>query len=298
MDLLQAAEAGDAERCLALLQEPSIDINAKGTEDETVLHIALLKDLDEVATAILARPDFSERGAKMITKETALHIAAGTGKTSALRELLRTATKEELNARDCISYTALHSAVRYEHIECVSELLGRRDLNRDARDGHGNCALDQAEARSFSSKGRAIRLLLLGAGAPQKTHVVIVGDPQVPLGAENMPDDMKVALVVHQSLRCQEGKPMGDEARSESTADAACSGHASSSVDVAPQAGSSSEFAPQATQPQRQRRTRRGRGGQRRWAASQAQQTDDTEQPGWDVSIPDTSSELFFPKLS
>lgn len=292
--LLEAAHACDAERCLALLRLPSTSVNAKvhaakageclewAEEGATVLHLALLNDLDEVAAAILARSDFTERGTSMVTDETALHIAAALGKTSALRELLRTATTEELNARDGLSYMALHLAVRGLHIECVAELLSRQDLLRDATDRHGNRALDQAEGRSDSSAGRAIRLLLIGAGAPQKTHVLIVEKPEVPREAAGMPDDMQKLAVVFQSLRCRDGSPMGEGGLSEA-ADAA-SGM---------QAGSSADFEPQTTQSQR--RTRRGRGGQRRWAAMQSQQSGMTEQPD-DLSIPDTASDLFFPK--
>lgn len=301
--ILEALEAGDAARCLTLLQQSQTDINDKDDDGATVLHLALLHHLDEVVAAVLARPDFSGRGTQTTyTKESPLHIAAALGNLSAVTDLLRTATAEQLNARDRASYTALHLAVRGEHVDIVAELLGRGDLNRDATDRHGWRAIDQANARCSSRDGRTIRLLLLGAGAPERKEVHIVGTRPVPESAEALPEELRkyeLYMSVFPCLASQDGLPMGfphpasqdcppggevDHLGSESAS--------ASDAAAAPeeQAGPSTSVACGTSQPKR--RTRRGRGGQRRWAAGHAQQSGD--QPN-SFSIPDTNSDLFFP---
>lgn len=89
-------------------------------------------------------------------------------------------------------------------------------------------------------------------------------------------------------LASQDGLPMGEVDHlgfeSDSASDAAAA--------PVEQAGPSTNVEFGTSQPKR--RTRRGRGGQRRWAAGHAEQSGEH---ATSFSIPDTNSDLFFPKV-
>lgn len=121
--LVAAINRGDEATVLRLLRRPQLPgLNDVDHNGWTVLHLAILRRLQEAASRILAEPAFLRINAKSRWGSTALHCAAEQGFLSTVRAILRCNHFTELLALNCDRRTAMQVARCLGH-EGVAECL-------------------------------------------------------------------------------------------------------------------------------------------------------------------------------
>eukprot|EP00047_Mylnosiga_fluctuans_P004692 m.235993 g.235993 ORF g.235993 m.235993 type:complete len:1096 (-) comp12913_c0_seq1:104-3391(-) len=152
------------------------DINLVSTGGNTMLHHSLSIPNEKIALFLI------ENGASTTLSnnsgETPLHIAVKSGLSAASSMLLEHGA--EVNARDSKQQTPLMLAVQGKQAAVLKILLGRRDLDVNALDSNGACALGMAlnandtELASFLvSRGASVNVK---AGGYTLVHSAILNE--------------------------------------------------------------------------------------------------------------------------
>jgi ankyrin repeat protein len=93
--------------------------------------------------------------------ETAMHKAAGRGKTQAMRLLMMLDLPDEkLNCQDSEGFTALHKAARRGHVEAVELLIELNFSNMDAKDKKGMTALHRTVDQGSRRCSQVLQVLI------------------------------------------------------------------------------------------------------------------------------------------
>lgn len=118
-----------------LLAHPDTRVNA--LEDGfSCLYVAVRKGYHDVVELLLNATGIDVNIASRGTKETAMHVAASTGRLSMIKTLLA-APGIKVNARDRRLWSPLHHAVHSDRLTIVQALLEDRRVNSNAKDMYG-----------------------------------------------------------------------------------------------------------------------------------------------------------------
>ncbi|CAM9813257.1 unnamed protein product [Ectocarpus sp. 8 AP-2014] len=173
--LCTAAEKGDVELVMLLLDKVGVDKNFKDTDGETPLILAAFGGHLPVAEALLAAGvDVDTIGAT----GTALHIAVLEGFDGIVDALLKKGANTEL--RDDDNRTALMDAAQFGHLHIVKALLAAH-ADVSARDSDGDTALHISASRGHEEIVDA----LLDAGADKNCADDHMGATPLHLAAYN-----------------------------------------------------------------------------------------------------------------
>jgi len=119
--VFEAAEAGQAEALAELLQRLSVDVDTRGEDGDSALHLACLYGREECAERLLAA------GASPTAVDgdggTPLHDAAAGGHLGIVRRLMEAGAAACVNVADHDGETPLHTGARGGHAEIVTLLL-------------------------------------------------------------------------------------------------------------------------------------------------------------------------------
>ncbi len=125
-DLWDAAEIGDLQKLIKILEKSQtklpLNINTKGLDDYTALHLAALEGHPEIVRKLIEHEANVESVTSMGRKP--LHIACLRGNFEVVKILVD--SKADLNSQDRDFNTPLHLAVEYGHNEILSYLLDRK----------------------------------------------------------------------------------------------------------------------------------------------------------------------------
>ena len=116
---------------VTLLIDHKADVNAQNKKGETPLHLAVNHKINcNVTNLIKAEAIVNSRNNY---QQTPLHYAAFSNNPNAIQEIVSSLDNEIVNEKDHKGKTALHVAVKQNHIACVDILL-RSGANVDALD--------------------------------------------------------------------------------------------------------------------------------------------------------------------
>ncbi len=116
--LIDAATVGDIDQVRNLITNFSVNVNAKGANNWTALHLAALSGHKEVIELLLKLG--ADSNAKTSYDGTALHWAAQYGHKEVVELLLKSGA--DINAKTSYDDTALHGAAEKGH-KCIVEML-------------------------------------------------------------------------------------------------------------------------------------------------------------------------------
>lgn len=154
-EVLAAAEAGDATRLAALLDEHGLDVNTQGADNDTPLHIGCLYGHFAVVMLCITR------GAEVVACDedgsTPLHDASAGGYYDIARVLLQRGAK--VDAVDNDGDSPLHLASNGGHAHVVDLLLNHAGealaaTMRGVRNANGELPADLAEDPSLVARLR------------------------------------------------------------------------------------------------------------------------------------------------
>jgi ankyrin repeat protein len=186
--LALAAENGEKDQFLRLLeQRPYPNLNAKGKDGRTALHLLAENDMLNEARALVKKGDeLREKASAMrkAKKELPPDLAANAGGVA-------------INARSDHKYTPLHIAARRDHKAAVGFLLSQ-GASPGARDRYGQTPLHSAAQRGYVKTASMLR----GHGAVHARD----SRGRLPLHYAAMEDHVEVAKMLL-------GSPDYDESR-------------------------------------------------------------------------------------
>jgi ankyrin repeat protein len=148
-----------------MLLSKGAKVNVKNAAGDTPLHTAATYDQPEIVEILLEHPEI-DINAKNKDNETAMHLAVMRGNAETVRRLLGKGA--EVNAKDKDGYTALYWAVRGGDDgddgdeEVVAMLLERPEIDVNIQDDAGDTALHVAAKEDPTKKGHnnIVKMLL------------------------------------------------------------------------------------------------------------------------------------------
>jgi len=166
--LLEAADAGDVEICLALVpRASSATLNKLDEFGRTALHLAALRRMPAVCQALLDSPDFHRANAGQQGGWTALHVAARQGHVDVAKVLLACKAFTAVNAVDGDGRTALHCSAANGEVMTLTAILRHPSFTAiTATNNGGFTALHVAERCGHEAACRAIRSFLPDDSVP------------------------------------------------------------------------------------------------------------------------------------
>ena len=141
-DLYSASYAGDLVSVRAALDSGQ-SANTRGEYDWTCLMAAVIKGSEEVFRVILHQED-CDPSLGDSDKWTALHYACGYGRVGMVRQLASHPRQGSLNSKDSDGETAIMTAVRRGHADCVLALGRLAGVDLDTRDSDGESLEEKA----------------------------------------------------------------------------------------------------------------------------------------------------------
>lgn len=135
--LHEASTEGHGEIVKALLCVMSLEaINAKNKEGGTVLHEACFKGHTETAIALVEKGSFLEHDQDNAGKSI-LHAAVAGKSSEIIRKLVRKMSCCGISIRDKLGNTALHDAVKLDHLGVLTSLLHERRIDSKIQNMNG-----------------------------------------------------------------------------------------------------------------------------------------------------------------
>ena len=127
---------------LALLNDPSTDVNHSSSNGETPLHIASRKGHTDIVRRLLQHTGKADVNQQDAFRKTPLHLA----KHADVAELLLVQGKADVNKRDVSGRTPLHLAIANDHRDVVQVLLDNphKSAHVEIKDGFGETCLIRA----------------------------------------------------------------------------------------------------------------------------------------------------------
>ena len=158
--------AGNVELARYLVKEAGCDINAKGENDYTSLHIACEKNQLEIVKFLTSKPECHHEAEEKYG-DRPLHIACMfSGNVELVRYLVEEAGCD-INAKESNDCTSLHIACETNQLEIVKFLTSKPECNRESTNKFGNQPLHIACL--FSGNVELVRYLVEEAGCDINT---------------------------------------------------------------------------------------------------------------------------------
>lgn len=131
-----------------LLRSGKVDINKKLTRGRTLLYNAIGDDDVTLLQILLSIPETKIDVGDILLKDTPLYKASCDGKIEAVKELLKVAQSEDIDAKNgLLGRTALHCAVESGHSQVVAELLKNDKIEVNTPDQAGDTPLHLASLK-------------------------------------------------------------------------------------------------------------------------------------------------------
>jgi ankyrin repeat protein len=178
-DLHKAAHQGDLSSVAELLEDPEIDVNAKGAANRTPIHRACGGNHVKVIEMLLDKG--ADINAKDKTGRSPIHWAVIAGHTDALKFILGKGA--DVNAKTGSGMTPLHAAAD-GHLGCVTALLEYHAdqtegkitsaaLDVQCKDGDGKSAMEIAKNGKHKEVEKLFKEKLGGGDATSAACIIM-----------------------------------------------------------------------------------------------------------------------------
>lgn len=142
-----AIKLGHVDVANRLIQAKNIDLDIKGEDNRTPLHCAAQRDYSGLVQALLASKNNIDVNAKDKYEDTALHLAAASGRVAVVNLLLQ-AENIDVNAKDLYNRTALHVAAESGYLDIVQAFVETKSIDPLQRDQFGKAAFRLANGNN------------------------------------------------------------------------------------------------------------------------------------------------------